>query len=193
MVIKKIKKMAKHARKKYEKMTEEEEVVIPKPKTEAKLPEKRYVHVHLADITKALLIGLAIVALAYVLVEIGDIILVFFVSLLFAAALDPTVDLLEDRFKLPRGISVVLIYVVLLGVLGIFISSFVPILGNELLRLGVQVQGLVENLVNGDFNTPAALEWLNPIIERNLSGIDSAALSAQLEGQLLSIDRKSVV
>jgi len=58
---------------------------------------------------------------------IKDIILQLFVALLIAITLNPLVVRLS-RFKIPKGISVLLVYVLVFGILGFLLASIVPVL-----------------------------------------------------------------
>ncbi len=189
MVIKHIKKIAKKAQKKYQDMVEENiENEPPKQikKPKKKEPEERYIHISLSDITKGALIIIGLLIGFWLLYEIRDIIFIFFVAMLFAAALDPTVDQLE-KYKVPRPISVIVIILLLLGLLTVFISNFIPILANELLELARQAQDLIENLAEGNIDLPAYLEWLKPMINSAFANVDAGGLSAALENNLANL------
>ena len=80
------------------------------------------VHFSLLSMAKATLVVIAMIALSQFLEEIGRVILIFFISLLFSAALNPTVRSLERR-KIPRPISVIIIFLILIFILGFFISN----------------------------------------------------------------------
>ncbi len=77
-------------------------------------------------------------ALAWFLLEIGHIIIIFLIAAFLAIAFDPFVDRLQ-RFKVPRGIGILLIYVIFFGLVGIVIASFVPILTTEIPNLVNQI------------------------------------------------------
>lgn len=189
MVLKKIKKIAKRAQKKYSEMVAVNEEIAPKEHLakDETIAEKRYIHLYLPDIAKAVIITILILAGAQIIFEIRDIILIFFVSLLFAAALDPTVDKLEEKFKIPRGISVLLIFAILIALIVMFISSFIPILARELIDLGIQAQKLIKNLVEGNIELPAFLQWLDPAIQSAFSNFDTSTLGANLQETLVNL------
>ena len=56
---------------------------------------------------------------------IRDIILAFFVSLLIMAIINPTVTKLS-RYKVPRALSVILVYFLVFGIFGLALSSLIP-------------------------------------------------------------------
>ena len=96
-----------------------------------------------------------------VLYLIRDIILAFFVALLIMAVLDPFVAKLSD-YKVPRGASVLLAYVLLFAFIGFTIAAIVP-------PLAEQTTSFVNNL-------PATL---------NTIGI-SAFMSEQIVAEIIS-------
>ena len=180
--------MAKDAHKKYKDLVEEtqEEPVKSAPKKKAKEIEQRYVRIALGDVAKGALIIIGLLIGFWLMYEIRDIIFVFFVSLLFAAALDPTVDQLE-KYKIPRWLSVIVIIVALLALVTVFISNFIPILAGEILELARQAQTLIENLAQGNIPLPSYLEWLRPMIQSSFGNLDATALSSVLESNLANL------
>ncbi|MBI2453753.1 AI-2E family transporter [Candidatus Peregrinibacteria bacterium] len=108
---------------------------------------------------------------AFFLNEIREIIIVFFVSLLFAAALDPMVDSLE-RKRIPRSIGILIIYVGVISIIGLFIANLAPIVAKEVSELASKVQDLVTNLANGDIPLPSYLERLRPLLREAFEGIN---------------------
>ena len=88
------------------------------------MPEKKEA-VTIDISTKAivkLLIILIILAFFYV---VRDIMLIVFISIVFAAAVDPWIDKLE-RFKIPRAVGILTIYLVVLAIFVICIGLLVP-------------------------------------------------------------------
>ena len=190
MVIKKIKKIADNAIKKYDEIRNDSTPKEFKPKvktttnTKNKSVEKRYIRISHGDITKAIVTTILLLALTWVIYEIRDILMLFFVSLLFAAALDPTIDKLE-KYKIPRSISILVIFIILISVFVVFISSFFPILAKELLDLGLQTQTLVNNVAAGKTTLPNYLQWLNPILQSTLAELNSQGLTLKLQSYLV--------
>jgi predicted PurR-regulated permease PerM len=186
MVIKKIKKFAKNAKKKYDNLVAVEEETIPKPKKTASTPklEKRIVKIYPSDIAKGVVITILLVALSFLIFQVRDIIMLFFVSLLFAAALDPTIDRLQ-KFKIPRSISTIIIFIILIGLFSLFIGTFIPVLANQIVDLGLKVSDLVGNIVTGEIKMPFYLEWLNPIISDLFTSTDTNTLTLNLQNYLI--------
>jgi len=81
---------------------------------------------------------IAILVLLYFLYLISDILIVFFVSLVFSSALDPWVDKLKKK-KIPRSVSVLMLYFIVFFVLGTSLYLIVPPIIKE-------VNGMSNNL-----------------------------------------------
>lgn len=62
----------------------------------------------------------------WVIFQIKDVILLFFVSFIIMSALKPAVDGLE-KLHLPRGIAIVTVYLLLWGIIGTSVASLVPL------------------------------------------------------------------
>lgn len=75
---------------------------------------------------KTIIFTVLFLALLWFLYFIRDIILVFFIALLIMAVLNPLVSRLS-KLKVPRGISVLLVYVLVLGLLSFLVASLVPL------------------------------------------------------------------
>ena len=100
---------------------------------EKALPVQR-VDLSTSSVVKSTFAIMAILVFAWFLFSVQDLIIIFFISLFFAAALDPAVDWLESK-KFPRALGVVLIYVVLLTVVIAIIGSMVPIIIQQITTL----------------------------------------------------------
>ena len=90
-----------------------------------------FVTVSGGGVAKATLIILGLVLLAYFITMITDILVVFFVAFLLAAAMEPTIDALNKR-KIPRGVAVISFYIIVIFILGFTISYIVPILAQQI-------------------------------------------------------------
>lgn len=160
---------------------EEEVLTLPK---KTKDTSKVLVAFDLVNVAKVTLVFLALLVAAYFVYEIRQIVLILFVSFLFASALMPTVDFLQKK-RIPRALSVLVIYVVVITFLVAFISSFIPTLGKELVKLARNLQEALVGLTQGGVNIPALDFILEP-----LQNFDVRTLSANLEQYLLSIGKQ---
>ncbi|MDD3066838.1 MAG: AI-2E family transporter [Candidatus Gracilibacteria bacterium] len=97
-----------------------------------------------ASIAKATVAVLGIIALAYFLIAIKDVLILFFIAAFLELALDPFVDKMK-RWRIPRGFGILIVYAVIIGFFGVIISSFVPILTTEIPKLATQILNWVSN------------------------------------------------
>ncbi|MDD4271640.1 MAG: AI-2E family transporter, partial [Patescibacteria group bacterium] len=74
---------------------------------------------------------IAIFVLGYFLYLISDILILFFVSLVFSSALDPWVDKLKKK-KIPRSASVLMLYLIVFGVLAATLYLIIPPIISEI-------------------------------------------------------------
>ncbi len=188
MVLKKIHKFAKKAQKKYQEIKNASsnsiELEIQKPVIKKVKIEERFIKISLTDVTKVILIAILLGTLGYLTYQIRDVIIIFFVSLLFATALDPTIDRLE-KYRIPRSLSAIVIFILIITGFVLFIGNLIPILSRELLDLGLTAQNLVNNLLTGKIEMPRYLEWLNPIIQDTFGGVNTNSLTSNLQSYLI--------
>ena len=89
--------------------------------------------------------GAFVVAILY---AFRDVILPFVLALLVAYILAPGVRQLErvrpGGYKVPRFVWIIMVYVVLLGLIGLFFTSFVPRLSNAMKRVLLETPALME-------------------------------------------------
>ncbi len=130
-----------------------------------------------ATVAKVVIIAMLIGVLGLFVYQIKDILVLFFISLLLAAALDPMVDALEAR-KIPRSIGILIIYAVLFVVLGVFVSNLVPIVGKEVSQLAVKTQDWVIEFTKGNIILPSSLEWARPKLKMLLQGLDATQVTS---------------
>lgn len=142
----------------------------------------------LPSVAKATAIVLLVALLAYFAYQIREIILIVAVAFLLSAALMPTVQWLEKR-RVPRALSVIVIYVIALSLLVVFLSSFVPTLGRELLTLGRNFGDLVLGLTRGEIQVSWLKPGLDPIREY-LTTVDLNSLFVDFEQYLVDAGKQ---
>jgi predicted PurR-regulated permease PerM len=79
------------------------------------------VHVSTLTILKVLVICL----LLWFLFSIRDIVLLLLISVIISSAIDPLADYLQKK-NIPRGLSVLLVYVLFLGIIGMVVALLIP-------------------------------------------------------------------
>ena len=120
-----------------------------------------------------------ILLLFYVLYLIIDVLALLFVSLILAAALDPTVDYLH-KYKIPRGITIFGIYLIAFAVLSLAIFLLVPALITELNEISKSFPAIVEKATSL-FNTVQSYSedaGFAKEIQENIGSIQSALVNA---------------
>lgn len=79
---------------------------------------------------KTIVFTLILLASIWFILQIGDLLLLLFLSFILMAGLRPLVDWLEKR-RVPRIIAILLMYVLVFGFVGVAIASLIPALGTQ--------------------------------------------------------------
>lgn len=138
---------------------------------------KEEITISTGTIIKFILIILAL----FFLYLVRDVLGIIFTAWVFASALDPAVDKMQ-RFKIPRALSILIIYLLLILVLSLVIFLFVPPIVNEIRSIAASfplyyskmmgfIGGEQYDLTN---NIQSALENLSSSLGKLSSGIFSA-------------------
>lgn len=114
----------------------------------------------------------------FILHQIREIIILFFVAFIFASALNPTITRMEHR-RIPRTIALFIVYIIVLSVIGVGIALVVPPLVRQSITLLTQVhipqflpQGLnMAEIQNGLQNYDNLLSKIGGSIPTVLNGI----------------------
>lgn len=104
---------------------------------------------------KTIFFAIALIAGAWLLFQIREILYLLFIALLLMTALQPLVSFLE-RFRIPRFLSILIIYAIVFGVFGFSLVSFIPLLVTQSTRLAQALPDLVTKVLpysNIDINT----------------------------------------
>jgi len=187
---KKLIKKVNNLKKELKKNTPIEKFVVPDAVHNKKTKEPvQVVEISSKSVAKGTLTIISILLMTYFLYSIKSLLGVFFVSLFFAAALDPVVDWLEKK-HIPRTVGVLFVFFCLFGIIVAILGSMLPIIINQILSLVSQLTdamlNIFYNLQQGellDFLPKTIHEWLlntlhsmnfETIIEqilKNLSGL----------------------
>ncbi|OIO19997.1 MAG: hypothetical protein CO029_03065 [Candidatus Magasanikbacteria bacterium CG_4_9_14_0_2_um_filter_41_10] len=92
--------------------------------------EDKTINIRIRDILKVF----GMVAILYMLYLLWDIVLLLFVALIFAALIDPFAASLARR-KIPRGVAVVLVYIIFFGVVGTAVGVLAPVVAYDVPQL----------------------------------------------------------
>lgn len=83
--------------------------------------------------------------LLYLLYQIRQILVGLFVSIVLMAAINPAVDKME-KWKIPRVLGIVLIYILIFGVISLVIAGIIPPLVDQTSTLITKMPAFIENL-----------------------------------------------
>src|SRR3989344_88722 len=104
--------------------------------------KKITVNISTAALVKIVLTALLIVAL-YI---IREVIFMLIVAMILASAMDPLVDWLYRKVKFPRGVSVLMVYLVFLSLLGLAVYFVVPVMVAEFSQLSSRIGDVKDEL-----------------------------------------------
>lgn len=131
---------------------------------------KTKIEISTANLLKAILVLLGL----FILYQVREVVLVFFVALVFVAALNPLVGSLE-RKKIPRILSTLLIFLTAFGIFGLTVYLMIPPLIEQISGLA---SSLPEYLNKLPFNLKT--DYLQKILENfagHLAGIPAGISS----------------
>lgn len=101
------------------------------------MSEHQSVNLHIS--TMALVKIVVVALLLVVLFVIRDILLMLVVAMVLASAMDPLVEWLYRKAKFPRGLSVILVYLVFIGIFGLIIYFLTPPIVDEFKQLSGRI------------------------------------------------------
>lgn len=146
------------------------------------------VHVSSTSVAKATAVVILLYAATQFVVAINQILIIFFVSLLLASAIDPWINRLEKR-KIPRSLSIVFFYLIILSVIWVLVVSLIPLIASQLSELASRIQALIENLVkNGDSEIPV-LNSLKNSMQSLVQDLDTQLLIENASSSLSKISQ----
>lgn len=114
------------------------------------------VGISLPSVVKAALVLLTIVAGIAFITQLRGFLVIIVLAFFLAAILAPAINALQ-RAGLPRGIGILLAYGVFLGVIVLFLVSFIPMLVIELLQIVDMVNAFLVDLPHETETVPALL------------------------------------
>lgn len=163
------------------------EFPVPPLPSDEKVPAKSIVHIEVSSgtVAKVVLVIIGLVTLAYFVTMISDILVVFFVAFLLAAAMEPTIDSLNKR-RIPRGVAVIFFYLIAFVVIGFIVSSIVPILAQQVSELAVSLGVYLKGLAQGKSSLPLPNRF-QPYVTQFLSSINVHGLAGQVESDLQAL------
>lgn len=115
--------------------------------------------------------------LVYFLFIIKDVIIILFVSLVLASALDPWVDWLKKK-KIPRSVSVICIYLIAFLIIGSILFLLIPPISQEIGQLASNFPKYFEKMMSG-FSNLKEFSTRYGFYDNIKSGLDTLSSSFQ--------------
>ena len=152
------------------------------------MPGGLSIEISTGSVAKATAIVLLLLLLFYFLYQISGILILFFISFLFSAALDPLIDFLHER-KIPRSFGVLIVYCAIFLIVGFLIASLVPLIAKQVMDISRGVGEFVQNLTSGKNLVFAFPKAFQPYLDQLYQSVDlkTAALQIQSALQVLGI------
>ncbi|MCK5601758.1 AI-2E family transporter, partial [Candidatus Pacearchaeota archaeon] len=132
---------------------------------------------------------LGVIGFAYLLFFLKQIIIIFLVALFLSAAFNPAVDKL-NKYHVPRGLGIIIMYIVVLGIITIIFTSLVPIIADQVSDLASQVRDYVQNIVSGDPEDSWFIRKIQPIANQVWQNVDQTQILNSLTTGLKEIGSK---
>lgn len=169
---------------KEEKLEKEEKKLmkqIEKPVQEVR------VQLSIDSIVKATFAVLGVIGLAYLLFFIKDILVIFLVALFLAAAFNPAVDKLQN-YHIPRGLGILIMYTLVLGIIVFIFTSLVPIIAEQVSDLALRIRDMVLNIVNASGEADSwFMRRIQPFVSQIWDNVDQAQILNSLTTNLKAV------
>ena len=108
------------------------------PVTQEEGPGELVVHLSIGSVVKAAFAILGIVALVLVAYHIRDKILLLLLAIFLSVVIDPGVSYLE-KWGLPRGFAILLVYILALTLILFLVISLIPIIAEQIQQMAVRL------------------------------------------------------
>lgn len=145
--------------------------------------DRMFVDLNPMSVAKSAAMVLLMVALFYFLFEIRSLLVMLFVSFLFAAALDPLVDIMQKK-GLPRSVSVIIIYLIAIVMSAWFVTNLVTLLAEQVFEIAKNISTIVTNITKGNMNTLPFADQLKPYFDQFYQTLDLQAAANQIQNAL---------
>jgi len=103
-----------------------------------------YINITAMGIVKIILVFIVF----YFLYLVRDILAILFISLVLASAVDPWVDWMRNK-KIPRGVGIIIIYIIMFAVVGAVISLIIPPIAVQVNELINSFPQILEKIISG--------------------------------------------
>lgn len=130
--------------------------------------EKQTVTLSYSSIIKVVVVLLTL----FILYVIREVVALLFVAIVLSAALDPWVDWLQ-KYKIPRSVSILIIYIIMIGTLSLVIAMMVPPISEQIGQLAKNLPIYYERLALGVSQITDGGE-LRPSLPEALQGLSAS-------------------
>lgn len=127
--------------------------------------QKTSISISTSSIIKVIVAALAM----YLLYTIREIVLILIISMVLASAMDPLVDWLYRKAKFPRGLSVIMVYLIFIAAVVGVIYFVVPPMIDQFADLGARLENFRDEINSRTSSLAGVLRELG--IERGLSDL----------------------
>lgn len=133
--------------------------------------QERAVNISSATILKVVVVLLALTFLY----AIREVLAVLFISLVFASAVDPWVDKLQ-RFRIPRAVTIVMLFVVAIAIIVTSIALLVPPMTNEITEIASKFKPTYEKVLTSiaAFQVTSTAAGFGESVEKSLNSFADA-------------------
>ncbi len=128
-------------------------------------------HQELTISYKSIIRVVVVLLVLFLLYLVKDVLALLFVAIVFAAAVDPWVDWLE-KHKIPRAVSILTIYALVLAIFSLVIAVMIPPLTNEIVQIVNNFPVYYEKISTGFVN------WQHHSIASSFVGDNGSIISA---------------
>ena len=164
-------------------LKEDEKIIL----TTAKKPKQEVrIVLSIDSVIKSTIAILGVIGLAYLLFYIKHIIILFLVALFLSAAFSPTVDKME-RYKIPRWLGIILMYIFVLGVITLIFTSLVPVIAQQVSELAIRIKDYIQNIVMNKSTDSWFMSQIQPFISDVWKNVDQAQILNSLTAGLKEI------
>ena len=155
--------------------------------------QRMLVDVTSVSVAKGAMIVMLTLLAVYFLYEIAWILLIFFLAFLLAAALDPLIDKMKS-IKIPRMVSMLIVYVVLFYLLGIFVTKVGFLMAEQVVGIAQSVGDFVSSGGSESIMQLPYGEEILPYFQQftDTIGVETAATQLQNAFNILSTQLVSI-
>lgn len=164
---------------------EEEEEKAIRDRQKKEIPEVR-ISFSIENIIKASFAVMGVIGLVYILGWLKSILILFVVALFLSAAFGPSVDRLE-RLRVPRGLGILLMYLIVLGIVVAMFSSLIPLIANEISELGLSIKDMIQSILNAEKPDSWVMSQLQPFLSEIWKNVDQTEMVNNLTNSLNDI------